>query len=69
MTDAIPLPTKPNVEAAFEQYASLLREIQIEPGLLDDPDHAREVEQAERRWRDLFTKWAKTENLPRKRAI
>lgn len=68
MNTPLILPTKPNVEAAFERYAALLREIQLDPALRDDPEHSAEVEKAEQNWADLFRRWAKTETLPRKRA-
>jgi hypothetical protein len=59
------LPTKPNVEAAWERYVAMLHELQSDPGLITDRNHAESIVQAEREWSDIFRRWSKKPSEPK----
>lgn len=51
------LPTRNAVDKAFDRYAALVREQNVNRELLTDIDHNIKIARAWSNWRDLFLAW------------
>lgn len=53
------LPTTQTVDAAWEHYATLMRQAVDDPTLLRNRSYMERVVDAENKWKELYSKWSR----------